>query len=142
MGKLLDLLRGSVPAQRPATSRGRVGGTLVDLHIVGEAPRQDYLQHLLRTYGRRQFEITLWPEPSNPYDPNAVVVLVDGYPVGYLARDMAAVWQPMVAAAASEGYAVVGPAQLLGGTRDKPSLGVFGAAPWPGRDVPVGRWGH
>jgi hypothetical protein len=54
---------------------------------------------------------------------------------------MAASWQPRVLAAAAEGFVVAGTAAIFGGTQDKPNLGVFGAAPWPGPGpAPADRW--
>jgi hypothetical protein len=47
----------------------------------------------------------------------------------------------MVLAAEAEGFTVAGTATLLGGTPDKPNLGVFGNAPWVGPDRPADRWG-
>jgi hypothetical protein len=140
MGKLLNLFKSSVPAQRPP--QRFVAGQLVDIEIVGEASYQQTIKRLAKKVGDAEFQIILRPEPTNAYDSNVVAVLVDGALVGYLARGMAKVWQPMILAAEAEGYTVAGPARLFGGTRDKPSLGVFGAAPWPGRDRPEDRWGR
>lgn len=36
------------------------------------------------------------PEPTNPYDPNAVMVIIDGLKVGYLSRDDAAAYIPFL----------------------------------------------
>lgn len=57
------------------------------------------------------------PEPANPYDNNAVVVLAEGQPVVYLARQAAADWQPMILAAEAEGFIVAGNAEIFGGPR-------------------------
>lgn len=139
MGKLLNLLKAAaVPAQRQPSRQ--IVGTLIDIDIVGESFHTDNLQVLKRKYGGREFQIVLRPEPANPYDSNAVVVLVDGLVVGHLARDMAREWQPMLIAAEAEGFLCVGRAELLGGTKDKPNIGVFGSAPWPGKGAPPDRW--
>lgn len=140
MGKLLDLFR-SVPAQRQPVRR--ISGQMVDVEIVGESFHQDYIRQVRRRYRDDEFEIVLVAEPTNPYDDNAVAVHVDGCIVGHLAREMAPAWQPMVLAATAEGFLVAGVAQIFGGTSDKPHLGVFGAAPWPGpAPAPTDRWGR
>ncbi|MDQ1700608.1 MAG: hypothetical protein QOG34_2471 [Frankiaceae bacterium] len=114
---------------------------MVDIDIVGESFHEDYIRQIRSRYADREFEIVLVPEPNNPYDPNAVAIHVDGGIVGHLARDMAASWQPRVLAAAAEGFVVAGTAAIFGGTQDKPNLGVFGAAPWPGPGpAPADRW--
>jgi hypothetical protein len=115
----------------------RLEGDLVDIEIVGESGYQDYLRTLRR---RRELEIVLRPDPTNAHDRNAVVVLIDDQPVGYLPRAAAKEWQPLLAAAEAEGFYVAGPAEILGGTKDKPNMGVFGSVPWPGRDAPPDRW--
>jgi hypothetical protein len=46
-------------------------------------------------------EVTLEPEPSNQYDPNAVKILFDGTFMGYVEKEIAA----DIAAAVSEGAA-------------------------------------
>lgn len=79
MGKLLAFFAGK--SQHAAPPR-RLEGELVDVDIVRESGYQEYLQQLRRR--RRELEIVLRPEPMNPYDSNAVVVLIDSQPVGYL----------------------------------------------------------
>jgi hypothetical protein len=126
----------------PQLTHGRlVQGPQVDLHIVGEASYAKQVRAVHKRYGDREFEIVLRADPHNPYDSNAVAVLVDSDVVGYLARAMAAQWQPAILAAESEGFTVRGTACIFGGTPDKPNLGVFGSAAWPGHDKPKGRWG-
>lgn len=46
----------------------------------------------------------------------------------------------MILAAEAEGFYVAGPAEICGGTKDKPSIGVFGSVPWPGRGAAPDRW--
>jgi hypothetical protein len=140
MGRLLNLFKASVPPQR--APQRRAVGDLVDIHIVGEASYVPAIDGVLRRYGRGEFEIVLHAEPQNRYDRSAVAVTVDGHLVGYLGRDMAEQWQAMVLAAESEGFTITGTAKLLGGTEDKPNLGVFGAARWAGAGRPVDRWGR
>lgn len=139
MGKLLNLFR-TVPAQR---SVRRVQDPMIDVEIVGESFHEDYIRRLHRKYGDNQFEIVLVAEPDNRYDRNAVAVYVDGGLVGHLSKAMAPDWQPMVLAAAAEGYVVAGSAAIYGGTPDKPNRGVFGAAAWAGPDpAPRDRFGR
>lgn len=140
MGRLLDLFKASVPAQRAPLRRAV--GDLVDVRIVGEASYVPAIAGVFKRYGRSEFEIMLHAQPQNRYDRNAVAVTVDGQLVGYLGRATAEQWQPMVLAAESEGFAITGLASLFGGTDDKPNLGVFGAACWAGAGRPVDRWGR
>jgi hypothetical protein len=138
MGKLLDLFR-SVPPQRPPMRRAT--GPMVDVEIVGESFQADHIRGLRKRYHDGEFEIILVPEPNNLYDRNAVAVYVDGGQVGHLSRQMAPAWQPMIAAANAEGFIVAGVASIWGGSSDKPNLGVFGAATWPGPNpAPPGRF--
>lgn len=139
MGKLVNLFR-TVPTQRQPILR-RAPGPMIDIEIVGESFHADYIGGLRRRYGDQEFEIVLVPEPENPYDHNAVAIYVDGAAVGHLSREMAPAWQPTVAAANSEGFLVTGTASIWGGSPDKPNLGVFGAAHWPGHGpAPRGRF--
>lgn len=134
MGKLLDLFKSNIPTQR-------VEGRMVDLEIVGESAYQDHIGKVNGRAGGGDFEIVLRPEPRNPYDANAVVVLADGKPVGYLPRKMAAVWQPSILAANANGFVVAGTARVFGGHDGAPNVGVFGSAPWPGPgSPPAGRF--
>jgi hypothetical protein len=136
VGKLLDLFKGRSPAGPPVR---RAGGTMVDLTIVGESFHQNYIRQVNRRARGGEFEIVLRAEPNNPHDRNAVAVLVDGKPVGHLAKETAAKWQPEILAAEASGFVVAGTAQVFGGTQEKPSVGVFGAAPWPGVTTPQPR---
>jgi hypothetical protein len=138
MGKLLSFIKSAAPAQRQPARK--IQGQMVDVEIVGESFHQDYIRRIARRVGGGEFEIILRPEPSNPYDKNAIAVLVDGAVVGHLSKTMAKAWQPMLLAAEGEGFACAGTASIYGGTKDKPSLGVFGAAPWPGHGTPPDRW--
>jgi hypothetical protein len=130
MGKLLNLFKASVPAQRAPERRAQ--GDLADIEIVGESFHEATIRTVRKRYGSDEFEIVLRAETGNPYDPNAVAVDVDGAPVGHLSREMAMSWQPLVLAARSEGFAVTGVARVYGGSADKPNVGVFGAARWSG----------
>lgn len=133
MGKLLDLIRGGVPQQRQSLP---INGTLTPIKIVGEDSYQPHIRRVAKAANGGEVPILLEAQPNNRYDRNAVAVLVDGGVVGYLPRALAEKWQPAVLAAASEGFAITGRATCHGGTRDKPSIGVFGSAVWPGSSKP------
>jgi HIRAN domain len=68
------------------------------LEVVGESRYQDALWKIVG--GRRgdpvryETEAVLEPEPDNPYDPNAIKVLIGGAVVGYLSREDAATFRP------------------------------------------------
>jgi hypothetical protein len=102
------------------------GGETVE--VVGES---HYLPALLQLTGRRQQEhvrqevvASLVPEPTNPYDPNAVSVHVDGRQVGYLSRHDAVAYASVIGGLASEGH--VGACRgWICGREGTPNLGVF-----------------
>lgn len=87
--------------------------------------RQDALHDLMaRRRGHRHhpvFTARLVAEPTNPADPQAVAVLIEGKIVGYLPKDAARRYCQLVAAQAN---GITCPAQLVGGTKAKPSIGV------------------
>jgi hypothetical protein len=68
------------------------------LEVVGESRYQDALWKIVG--GRRgdpvryETEAVLEPEPDNPYDSNAIKVLIGGAVVGYLSREDAATFRP------------------------------------------------
>lgn len=98
--------------------------------IVGESYRQTPLREL--SAGRREhgdevrFIAAVTPEPTNPYDANAVKIdILNGAQVGYLSRDDAAAYGLALKAVATSGKKGVCRARLIGGTPDKPSIGVL-----------------
>lgn len=102
------------------------------VEVVGES----FHQHaLLRLSGgrtpdgpaeREQLAI-LFPEPENQHDRNAISARIDGRPVGYLPRELAAAYQPVVRYAASKGRKIACDAELIGGWDDgRGSKGSFG----------------
>ena len=67
----------------------------------------------------------LIPEPANPHDPNAVRVHIHaGALVGYLSRDDALAYQPVTQVLVAQHAAGICRAKLIGGTPNKPSIGV------------------
>jgi hypothetical protein len=47
---------------------------------------------------------TLHRDPQNPYDPNAVAVLLDGYLAGYIPKEKAPAWSRYLARLEAAGY--------------------------------------
>jgi hypothetical protein len=74
--------------RRSACVRWREGS--YPMEIVGESHYQDSLIAICGRHTRygsdMQFEAEIALDPSNPHDPNAVVVRIDGRKVGYLPR--------------------------------------------------------
>ena len=101
------------------------------VEAVGES---HYQPALLRCCGAQRGEEVsygcrahLMPEPSNPYDSNAVAVQVDGEHVAYLARTDAARWQPLLLKL-SEGGSVAACEAVIaarGARGDTDNLGIF-----------------
>lgn len=132
MGLLRRFLGGN---QRPAETEITV--TLYEgtstLQVVGESFYQDALWRLaearLGDEVRRDIYAVLLPEPDNEYDPNAVVVLINGLKVGHLSRDDASKYQPgLVALMKKHGNPIALEGVIAGGGRrdDGPGmLGVF-----------------
>lgn len=87
---------------------------------------------------QRVFLAQLEPEPTNQYDRHAVRVLLDGLLVGYLPREVAPEVQPMLMDWAKSGYAGTCRADVRGGTRDKPVLGIVLHAGSPFRPFVAG----
>ena len=104
-----------------------------DLEVVGESHYQDALWRVAggRTAERVRVEVqaVLLAEPDNPYDPNAIAVLIDGAKVGYLCRDDAEAYRPGLLALEARHRALIALAGVVvgGGMRqDGPGmLGVW-----------------
>jgi hypothetical protein len=82
--------------------------------VVGESHNQDVLRALAGKLGSDGvFTARLVPEPHNPHDANAVAICVDGdlAKVGYLAREVAKTYHPILARRAEP---VTCPARLTG----------------------------
>jgi hypothetical protein len=126
---LLDRLRGgrasSVPARLETTSVSvSLLGGQDDLEVVGELAYQDGLWRLSGgTLGdriRRHIVAVLVPEPTNPYDANAIAVQIDGQVVGYLSRATAQEYLPGLQRlmSARSGYVALGGVIVGGGHYD------------------------
>lgn len=79
--------------------------------VAGEFARLDAIHKVLRRKPKLDEEIVsdgllaaLVPEPSNPYDRNAVKVVVEGQHVGYLEKEVAVVIQPIMRRIIEAGY--------------------------------------
>ena len=100
---LLDRLRNrrgtslSAQDEPPPLSVFLLGGQ-DDLEVVGELAYQDVLWRLCGgTIGDRvrcDIVAVMVPEPTNPYDVNAIAVQINGEVVGYLSRETAQVYLP------------------------------------------------
>lgn len=100
-----------------------------DLEVVGESQYQDNLWRMIG--GRRddrvrvEVQAVLLAEPDNPYDPNAITVLIDGAKVGYLCREDAKAYRPGLLALGARHRALIALAGVVvgGGMRqDGPGL--------------------
>jgi hypothetical protein len=87
----------SVQAE-PLTVQAFLLGGQDDLEVVGESAYQDVLWRLCGgTVGERvRYDIiaVLVPEPTNPYDANAITVQIEGEVIGYLPRATAQEYLP------------------------------------------------
>lgn len=99
--------------------------------IVGEARYQDEIGRAARNASKGDDGVPVVPvalvrEPSNAYDSNTVrVVDPNRKTLGYLSRQLALQYTPVLARLEAAGGAVVCQARVFGGTPEKPSLGVW-----------------
>ena len=89
--------------------------------VVGEGARQDVLLEHCGGYNRNGHykicAVTLVREPTNDHDPNAVVVLLDGAPVGYLSKGHARRFQKALREHGVNDQPVMCSAVITGGWR-------------------------
>ena len=113
---------------RPAWMRDGVTATdcsgTASLEVVGESHYQDALRLVLNDSGP-EVHALLVPEPENPYDANAVAVWANGHKVGHLGREDAEVFQPIVQNLMDELGPIAVGGRVVGGSKDKPSLGIW-----------------
>lgn len=95
--------------------------------VVGESHYQDALRALsLTTNGARECRVVLKAEPSNVYDTSAVAIqTLDGSTVGYMRRDEARKFQPLLLQLDERKVTATCHGKLFGGTDDKPSIGIY-----------------
>lgn len=128
----------SVPATAKSPAESPVGTTIelpgnqgaFNVPIVGESYCQKALKALggeRRLRGEAVFFIAaLVPDPKNAYDPDAIGVYISqgGPRVGYLSRDDAAQYREVGHALMARKAIGTCRAKLIGGSADKPSIGV------------------
>jgi hypothetical protein len=117
-------------AQAPSNTVTLQAKTFCDFDIVGESYCRDAL---LRIAARRggvpvHCNADLVFEPDNPYDPNAVAVVIDGLKVGHLSRQHAAEYGRVLASLDCAGKTVSGIPALIAGTE---FIGVKLGLVWP-----------
>ena len=99
------------------------------MNVAGESHYQDALRKMIGpTKGdvAVDTEALLIPEPSNPHDPNAVMVQIDGQLVGYLPRDEAVAYGPTLKQLGERGRTGLCEARIAGRAESGTSnLGVF-----------------
>jgi hypothetical protein len=113
------------PAERSldASDIGSAAGTC-NFNIVGESHYQGRLRNI-STSGR-SFTVTLKPEPTNAFDPNAICVVAEGADtIGYLSREDAVHYAPVFELLARHNRVGTCRARLTGGTGEKRSFGVL-----------------
>jgi hypothetical protein len=112
------------PPQQAALKRQRVFfSRTASVRAVGVSQYQDALRHIAGL--DEADERPLWeglarlvPEPTNPHDPNAIQVIIEGQLVGYLDRETAARLQPVLQTIVHTDQARVAvPCRITGGFR-------------------------
>jgi hypothetical protein len=104
--------------------------------VVGESFRQAALELIAGGVGpsgpnKVDHLAGLLPEPDNPIDPQAVSVQIDARPVGYLSREDARAYRPVIDRLLRLGLFVACPASLTSGWRSGGTIGSIGVATAP-----------
>jgi HIRAN domain len=135
MGFLDRVLRRSHSAgaapRAPAPFKALILGGRDTLEVVGESNYQDVLWRCVGGDDgervRHSIEVVLVPEPQNPYDGNAIAVLIEGDLVGYLSREDAAVYLPGLRALMQRHACAIGlEGQIVGGGQRPEGRGMLG----------------
>lgn len=109
------------PPASPATSyrvlEAWASGRGYPFEVVGESRYEIELKKVVRRHGGGQegeifTTAVLLPEPTNPYDPNAVAVTVDQLTVGYIPREKALDYSPLLKRLAHQGILVSVPSRV------------------------------
>ena len=127
----LDRLRAS-----PSRDAVRAEAILFDdddcTELVAAVGESHYQDALIAVCGSRRWEkvafdcvAALVPEPSNPYDSNAISVQINGQPVGYLSRSDARAYRRLVDDAAPQFIACQARIAGRGEGSETSNLGVF-----------------
>jgi HIRAN domain len=116
----------SALAANHSTGRVNVGrGVRIPYSVRGESNYQSALKYLRRyADSNGRVPALLVRERDNRYDENAVAVMAYGRTVGYLSRDDAADLADDLDELADSDQFLACPACLVGGTADKPNIGV------------------
>ncbi len=123
------------PSDRPAGGVGSEEATLAperSVDVVGESAHQDELLALTggrrtRSGAHRRVVATLEPVDDNPFDSQAVAVVIERRLVGYLPRAAAPIYRPLVEEAISRAGAATCLAEIRGGwERSGGDIGHFG----------------
>jgi HIRAN domain len=133
--KLRDALQPPTPPAAGSTPTGQPTPVIlpggIEVGVVGESHYQDALTAIAG--GKRpdganlQTQAALVFEPTNPYDPDAVAVYVDGHKVGYLPRPAAQAYGPVGRQLAAQQQYGVCRAVIVGGwVREDGDTGHFG----------------
>lgn len=117
-----------VSMRRPRVDCG--GTDCADLAVVGESYRQDVLQRIaadrLEAGETVVFKALIVPEPENPYDPHAIMVVADGHGlVGYFPREHAEEYGEVSRLLTQRGAVGECDAWLTGGSGNAASIGVM-----------------
>ncbi len=122
------------------------GNLWPSVEVVGESHYKAALQKVLgrlRVFEDREVEVEakLVPEPQNRHDRNAVAVQIDDAVVGYLSRDDALAWRPVLARLQAAD-AILSPRARVWGRNGGPDGGGFlgsvrVALPQPGQTLPL-----
>lgn len=95
------------------------------MEVEGEFARTEAIERVIGRKLKTNQEVELVelvaelrPEPANPYDTNAVMVLIKGWHVGYLGRDDAAQYQAPLARLVAAGVAPTVKARLWAAARE------------------------
>ena len=134
MGFLQRLLRARPEPPEPSVPEGRTSVWLNPrgwIPIVGESQYQEAIAAAVGVHCPEGHEdyvtVCLVTEPTNPHDPNAVVVFLSGRRVGYLDRSTASEFQPIVHDFESRGLLPICCALVNGGfIRSNGTRGYFG----------------
>jgi hypothetical protein len=102
-----------------------------EVEVVGESNYQDALSSICGGPAKEGHDhectATLRAEASNPYDPNAIRIEIDGHLVGYLNRQAAKFFKPTADRLASQGQVGTCAARIVGGwDRGEGDIGSFG----------------